>query len=191
MERVLEEYLDKIDRRLHPMAASERLDIVREISSEMQELSAQGLSPQEITARLGDPKSLAAAYLQDAITKNPRFSWRRLGAVAAFYSLAGLGGMVVLPVTTLTAAVFMVCGALLPAAALVKMLAYFVGIDLPFVTMQLGTYVPSPVMAFPIAVVVGLLLLWAGTGCWKLTVRFVRMVGELRRQSCGPGAEAR
>lgn len=181
MERQLDAYLDQIDRRLRPMAASERIDIVREIRSEMLELASQGLSPQEITARLGDPKQLAAAYLQDAIVKNPQFSWSRLGALAAFYSLAGLGGMVVLPTLTIMAGAFMLCGAVAPAAALVKLLASFAGIDLPYVTMQFGPYVPSPLAAFPLAAAMGLLLLLAGRGCWKLTVRFVKMLGEKRR----------
>ncbi len=181
MEQVLDAYLDRVDRRLRPMSASERVDIVREIRSEMLELEAQGLRPEDIVGRLGDPKELAAAYLRESIVKNPRFSWSRLGAVAAFYSLAGLGGMVVLPTTTIMAGVFILCGAFLPAAALVKLLASLVRIDLPYVTMQLGPYVPSPLAAFPIAVAVGLLLLLAGRGCWKLTIRFVRMVGEKRR----------
>lgn len=181
MDRQLDAYLDQIDRKLRPMAASERVDIVREIKSEMLELENRGLGTDDIIARLGNPKQLAAAYLQDAITKNPRFSWGRLGALTAFYSLAGLGGMVVLPTLTIMAGTFVLCGALLPAAALMKLLASLVGIDLPYVTMQLGPYIPSPAAAFPIAVVVGLLLLLAGRGCWKLTVKFVKLVGEKRR----------
>ena len=181
MEQQLDAYLDRIDRRLRPMAASERVDIVREIRSEMLELESQGLDSEDIIARLGDPRKLAAAYLQDAIIKNPRFSWSRLGALTAFYSLAGLGGMIVLPTTTIMAGTFMLCGTMLPAAALMKLLASLVGIDLPYVVMQLGPYTPSPLAAFPVAVVVGLLLLLAGRGCWKLTVRFVKMLGEKRR----------
>lgn len=71
MEQALEIYLDKIDRRLRPMSALERSDIVREIHSEMQELECHGLTAQEIIQRLGTPKDLAAAYLENAITKDP------------------------------------------------------------------------------------------------------------------------
>ena len=39
-----------------------------------------------------------------------------------------------------------------------------------------------PLMAFPIAVVMGLLLLLAGWGLWKVTVGFVQMVSEKRRR---------
>lgn len=181
MEQTLISYLDKIDRYLRPMSAPERADIVQEIRSEMQELAGQGLAPEEIISRLGPPKELAAAYLENTIVKNPRFSWSRLGAVAAFYSMAGLGGMVVLPAASLTAVVLLLCGALLPAAALLSLLASLVGIETPWFMMQLGPYTPSPVVAFPIAVLTSLLLLLGGRACWRFTVWFVRMIGEKRR----------
>lgn len=182
MEHALEAYLDRVDRHLRPMPASERVDIVREIKSEILELASGGASSQEILARLGEPKALAAAYLSDAIEKNPRFSWRRLGAVAAFYSLAGLGGMIVLPATSITAVVFFLCGALLPAAALLSLLGSLAGFSMPWAVIQVGSWTAPPAAAFPIAVVVGLLLLLAGRGLWKATVGFIRMVGKKRRQ---------
>lgn len=181
MDQELNAYLDRVDRYLKPMSAWERVDIVQEIRSEMLELAGQGLSPQAIIDRLGAPKELAAAYLRDVIVKNPGFSWRRLGSVAAFYSLAGLGGMIVLPVTSITAVTFMLCGALVPAAALLSLAASLVGIDTPWVVMQLGNWTAPPLAAFPIAVMMGLLLLLAGRGLWKATVGFVRMIGEKRR----------
>ena len=119
--------------------------------------------------------------MRDAIVKNPRFSWRRLGSVVAFYSLAGLGGMIVLPATSIMAVTFMLCGALVPAMALLSLAASLVGIEVPWMVMQLGSWTMPPLMAFPVAVVVGLLLLLAGVGMWKVTVGFVRLVGEKRR----------
>ena len=182
MDQALENYLEQIDRHLRPMPASERVDIVREIKSEMLELETAGLTPGEITKRLGFPKELAAAYLSDAIAKNPRFSWRRLGSVAAFYSLAGLGGMVVLPATSITAVTFLVCGAVVPAVGLLSFLAALAGIEVPWVMMQFGSWTAPPALAFPVSVVVGALLLLAGRGLWKATVGFVKMVGDKRRK---------
>ena len=88
------QYLERIERYLRPLPVAERVDIVAEIKSEMLELEAAGMPPQEIAARLGTPEELARGYLGEAIVKSPRFSLRKLGAVAAFYSLAG-GGMAV------------------------------------------------------------------------------------------------
>ena len=154
---------------------------VSEMQKEILELAEQGLGAGAIMERLGAPRELAAAYLRDAIVKNPRFSWRRLGSVVAFYSLAGLGGMIVLPATSIMAVTFMLCGALVPAMALLSLAASLVGIEVPWMVMQLGSWTMPPLMAFPVAVVVGLLLLLAGVGMWKVTVGFVRLVGEKRR----------
>ena len=86
------QYLERIERYLRPLPVAERVDIVAEIKSEMLELEAAGMPPQEIAARLGTPEELARGYLGEAIVKSPRFSLRKLGAVAAFYSLAGAHG---------------------------------------------------------------------------------------------------
>lgn len=182
MDKTLESYLERIDRRLRPMPASERVDIVREIKSEILELEAQGLKPEEITARLGVPRELAAAYLGNAIAKDPKFSWRRLGAVVAFYSLAGLGGMIVLPATSITAVAFLLVGAVVPALGLLTFLVSLLGIQVPWVMIQFGSWAAPPAMAFPVSVVVGLLLLLAGRALWLATIGFVRMLGTKRKQ---------
>ena len=67
MEQTLEKYLEQIEKYLRPMAVSERIDVIREIKSEMQELQSSGLSAQEILERLGAPKALARAYLGESI----------------------------------------------------------------------------------------------------------------------------
>lgn len=59
MEKTLESYLEKIESYLKPIAVSERVDIIREIKSEMQELQNDGKTPQEILSRLGDARELA------------------------------------------------------------------------------------------------------------------------------------
>lgn len=181
MDRLLENYLEQINRRLRPMPASERVDIVQEIKSELLELEAQGLGPEDILGRLGDPKDLAAAYLGDVIARDPRFSWRRLGSVAAFYSLAGLGGIFVLPVTSLLAAGLLLSGVLAPVAGLVKFLGALVGIDMPWIMFQFGSWTAPPGAAFLLSLVAGGLLLAAGLGCWRLTVGFIRMISRKRR----------
>lgn len=182
MDRILENYLEQIDRHLRPMPASERVDIVKEIKSELLELEAQGLTPEEITGRLGGTKELAAAYLGDAIAKNPRFTWRQLGSVAAFYSLAGLGGIFVLPVTSLLALGFLLGGALAPVMGLVKFLGSLIGVDMPWIMFQFGSWTAPPGLAFLLSIVTGVLLLAAGWGLWRVTVGFVKMIGNRRRK---------
>lgn len=64
MNKKLEDYLDTIDHYLKPMPASERIDIVNEIKSELSELELQNdLTADEIIDKMGNPKELAKAYL--------------------------------------------------------------------------------------------------------------------------------
>ena len=100
MNTLLENYLEQIDRYLKAMPISERTDIVKEIKSEMQELELQNVPPEQIIGRLGSPKELAKAYLGDSIAKDSKFRWKKLGALLAFYSMAGLGGMFVIPIAS-------------------------------------------------------------------------------------------
>lgn len=179
MNNRLNEYLNKIDKYLKPMQAGERADIINEIKSEMVELETQGkLSPEQITERLGDPKELAKAYLGDAISKNNGFSFRKLCAVVAFYSFAGVGGLFVLPLTSVLGVGFMLCGVIAPIAGLIKVLGYVVGIDVPWVSFQFGAHVLHPVPAFLLAVVLGVLLFAAGMGFWKITLKYIHMISR-------------
>ena len=65
--------LKKIEKYLKPLPISERVDIVKEIKSEILELQGDGKTAEQITERLGNPKELAKAYLGDLIAKSNFF----------------------------------------------------------------------------------------------------------------------
>lgn len=106
MEKILNDYLEKIERYLKPLPISERVDIVKEIQSEIFELQSNGKNAKEIMERLGNPKELAKAYLGDLIAKDTSFSWNRVLAICAYYSLASLSGLVIIPTLAICAPVF-------------------------------------------------------------------------------------
>ena len=81
MEKILNDYLEKIEKYLKPLPVSERVDIVKEIKSEILELQGDGKTSEEIIERLGNPKELAKAYLGDLIAKSSSFSWNRVLAI--------------------------------------------------------------------------------------------------------------
>lgn len=54
MEKLLNDYLARVERYLKPLSASDRVDIVKEIKSEMLELLGAGVAPEQIVERLGD-----------------------------------------------------------------------------------------------------------------------------------------
>lgn len=179
MDNSLNAYLDKVDRYLRPMSASERADIINEIKSEMAELEMVGhLSPEQITERLGRPKELAGAYLGKSISENTKFSFKKLCAVVAFYSFAGAGSLFVLPFTSVLGIGLMLCGVVAPVSGLIKLLGHIVGIEVPWVSFQFGTYTPNPYLTFLLSVIMGILLGGVGMGLWKFTIKFIHIISK-------------
>lgn len=174
MDKTLNDYLERVEKYLKSMAVSERVDIVKEIKSEMLELQNEGKTPQEILERLGNAKELARAYLGESIAKGRGFSWRRLSAVIAFYSMAGAVGVCVLPVTSICAAAFLLSGALCPLAGVVKFVGALLGFEMPYIGIQLGSYSAGPGLVLVLSVVMGAVVMAAGWLLWKLTVWMIR-----------------
>ena len=185
MNEFMEKYLAEVDRRLRRVPGGERLGIVDGPRREMAELAASRRAAGEREQRLGSARSLAAGYLGEAIAKSPRFSWRKLGLLAAFYSYAGLGGVIVLPVTGICAAAFIICGAACPLIGLANLVCELAGNPLPWVMFQIGGWTAGPWLAFALSALTGAALVALGLLCWKATVAFVRSVSGAKRKING------
>lgn len=183
MDKIMNDYLDKIDKYLKPMAAPERADIINELKSAMMELKTQnGLSAKQVVERMGNPKELTKAYLGNVIVKNSTFSLRRLSTVIAFYSLAGFTGMFILPFFSVLAVALMICGVLAPISGIIEFLGFLVGVDVPFVSFQIGTYTAPPYLALLLSIISGILLFFAGRGLWKLMIKYIQTVSLGKRK---------
>lgn len=182
MNQLLSDYLDKIDRYLRPLPASERADIINEIKSQMVELEVgKHFSPEQIIERLGEPKMLAGAYLGESLSKNSAFSLRRLGGAILFYSIAGLGGVFILPFTTILAGALMLCSVIAPVSGLIKAIGFLLGFDVPWVSFQFGFWTAHPLLALPLSLLFSLLFIWAGKGLWKITLKYIQVVVEKKK----------
>ena len=181
MEKQLNSYLEQVEKYLKPLPVSERVDIVQEIKSEMQELQAAGQTPEEILARLGEPKELARAYLGDLIAQGSGFSMGRVLALCAFYSAAGLSGLVVIPTLVICAPAFLLCGVVTPLLGAVKAVDVALGLHIPYVQYIGIAGVQNPVLVFVLCILAGIALFALGYGCWKLLVGYVKSVSRVKR----------
>lgn len=182
MNDFMEKYLGEVDRRLRRLPVAERVDIVNELKSEIAELAAEGLSGEQIVSRLGSAKELARGYLGEAIAKSPRFSWKKLGLLTAFYSYAGLGGLIILPVTGICAAAFLLCGALCPVIGVVNLVCDLAGRPLPWVMFSIGDWSAGAGLGLVLCVITGAVLFSLGWLCWRATVGFVRSVSGAKKR---------
>lgn len=178
MDKILNDYLEKTDRYLRPMPAGERVDIIKEIKSEMLELDAEKhLTPTEITERLGSPKELARAYLGSSISKDGSFSLRKLLCIASFTGLAG-GSIFVLPITSVLACGLLISAIIAPIGGIIKLAGFLLSLDVPFVMFQFGSYTAHPLAVFPLSVLLGLLFFLTGKALWRLTIKYVKTLSQ-------------
>lgn len=84
MNSELEKYLDKFEKYLKVLLASQRIDIVKDVKNEIVKLSGSGFSPEEIENQLGKPKALARTYIADEIGKMKKFSWKKFAMFFSF-----------------------------------------------------------------------------------------------------------
>lgn len=182
MEKILNDYLEKIEKYLKPLPVSERVDIVNEIKSEILELQGEGKTAEEIISRLGNPKELAKAYLSDLIAKSSSFSLNRVLAICAYYSLAGLSGLIVIPVLIICAPVFILCGIVTPILGAIKMIDSLFELGIPYTEYIGVSGIENPIVVFALTVVIGVILYLIGLGCWKLLVRYIKGVSKAKQR---------
>ena len=75
---LLEKYLVEVDRYLKYLPVSEKTDILSELKSSFYERLESGQTDDEIINQMEDPKSFAANFMGDSITKSDKFSWENL-----------------------------------------------------------------------------------------------------------------
>lgn len=181
MEKNLNDYLEKIEKYLKPLPISERGDIVKEIKSEILELQSDGKTAEQITGRLGNPKELAKAYLGDLIAKSNSFSWNRVLAICAYYSIASLSGLIVIPVLAICSPVFIICAIATPIMGSVKLIDSLLNLGIPYANYIGISGIENPVAVFIISIVMGVVLYLIGRGCWKLLVYYIKGVSKAKQ----------
>ena len=182
MEKILNSYLEKTNKYLKPLPASERADIVKEIKSEILELQGNGKSAEEIMERLGNPKELAKAYLGDLIAKNTSFSWNRVLAICAYYSLASLSGLIIIPTLAICAPTFIFLGVITPIMGAAKLIDFLLNLGIPYVQYIGVSGINNPILVFIICIITGIVLCLIGIGCWKLLVLYVKSMSKVKNK---------
>jgi len=182
MEKELETYLSEVEKRLRSMPTSERIDVVKELKSCMEELKLhEKKSASEIMTQLGSAKELARQYLSNSISMNTKFNFRKLLMVIALYGLTGLSGMFIIPCCTVLAAGLAVSGTIAPIAGLIKMVGFILAIDMPYISIQIGSVALHPIIGFFVSIVMGILFWILGIALWKFVIYYIKSVGKVKK----------
>jgi uncharacterized membrane protein len=182
MDKELDLYLTTVEKYLKHMPVSERIDIIKELQSCIEELQLSNTTAKDILTRLGSPEELAAGYLGDKITMGHSFSFKKLLMVFSFYSLVSLSGMIIIPFGTVLAGGLMLTGIFAPIAGLINLLGFFLGFDTSYIQLQFGSYETHPLLVLPISIILGVLVFILGRVTWKAVVRYIRKVSTTKRK---------
>ena len=165
------------------MAVSERVDIVKEIKSEMLELQNEGKTPQEILERLGNARELARAYL-GRVSPRAGVQLAQIQRRHRLYSMAGAVGFV-LPVTSICAAAFLLSGAPVPSGrGWSNLWGLCWALRCPISEFNWAA-IPPARLVLVLSVVMGAVVMAAGWLLWKLTVWMIRSMA-LGHKKAGP-----
>lgn len=182
MDKELERYLAAVEGYLKNMPVSERIDVIMELKSSIEEMrQKESLGTREILERLGSPKELAAGYLGDRISTTGSFNIKKVKMLISFYTLTSLGGMFVIPCGAVFAGGMMLCGIIVPVAGLIKAVGYLAGFDVPFVVFNFGSFELHPLVAFACSVILGGLFFILGRAVWRAVVAYIRKISAARR----------
>lgn len=107
----------------------------------------------------------------------------------AFYLIAFFTGIIVLPATGAVGLALMFGGAVCLIAALIKLLAEILGFDVPISLFEIGSFHLPLAVGFILAVILGLLLLFAGKYLWKLTRKYIAWIVRLKQDMLGKQEE--
>lgn len=180
MNKTFEKYLKEVDRLLKPLPAAERADIVKEIQGSIWEMEREQRTEQQILERLGDPSTLAKAYLGDALCKCTGLRPRHLWILLAFMSLTGVTGIFVIPILGVCAPLLFLCGIISPVAGLVKSIGGLLGYEIPYIMFQFGSFTPPAILVFPISILLGIGLILLGKGAWHALLFYVKTVSSIK-----------
>ena len=109
---------------------------------------------------------------------------------AAMYLLtANETGIVVLPATGAVGLALMFGGAVCPIAALIKLLAGILGFYVPINLFEIGSFHLPVAVGFLLAVILELLLLFAGKYLWNLARKYINWIVSLKQNMLGKQEE--
>lgn len=183
MDKRLEKYLLEVDRHLRYMPVSEKADILGELKSGFVDMTADGKTPEEILAKMGSSKELAAGYFGDAIQREKRMSWKKICLTIGFYSVASLAWLTLIPTLLSLVVAFLFSAVVSVVAAVLGCIKPFVDFgpanDMHFVFFD---YEPVGIPALLIGLALAVVFFLVGMLFWKLTAFTIRKLGEGRHK---------
>lgn len=118
--------------------------------------------------------------LEENILNTIKYSNDKVIKSILFYIATFFSGVVVVPTLGIIAPTFIVCGILVPLSGCFKFIGHALRFNIPFINYFIGYTELSPSAGFVMSLVVGCLLYFLGNGAWKLLVKYLNYIKNVR-----------
>ena len=160
------------------MTKEEKEEILLEIKSHIFTATEKSENTNQVLARLGSPVTLAKAYSFDHAVQYQQLKPHDVFNNFAFYGLAGLSGIIIVPFLCILAFTFFMLALVIPGTAITNL----VGItNVPMFVLWGDISVQTGILQLVLGIVVGaifILLIWL---CWCGLKKYVRAVSKKYR----------
>lgn len=108
---------------------------------------------------------------------------KKIRQIILFYLGISISGVFILPTLGIISPTMIICAFLVPVATLIDLLSLiFTHHDIPEITFEIGNVVFHPALAFPLSIILALLLFIVGMYSWKLLVKYIHFVSNKRKK---------
>lgn len=175
MNQEVEKYLQEVSRGLLHMSKEEKEEILLEIESHIYTATEKNESPSQVLARLGPPVTLAKAYSFDYAVQYQQLKPVDVFSNFAFWGLAGLSGIIVVPVLCILAFTFFMVAMVIPGTAITNILGIT---NVPMFVLWGDISVPSGILQLVLGLVVGAIFIFLVWLCWCELKKIVMAVSK-------------
>lgn len=103
---------------------------------------------------------------------------KKMKEVILFYLFVSFTGLFVFPVLGFVAPAFILLSVAVPVLGFISLILSFVGVEIPYFIVQVGPFIPGPVLSFIISCLVSIPLYLGGKSLWKLLLKYVHYIGN-------------
>lgn len=178
MNNEAEKYLQEVNNGLSNVPKQDREDILLEIKNHIYEATQKGDAVDQVIYRLGPPIKLAKAYSFGYNVEHKKLKISDVLNSFAFYGLAGLSGIFVVPALSIMAITFLMCSVFLPGLAITN----FIGItNIPMLVFG-DNSIPPGILQLALSILIGVLFIWLTLLCWRGLKKYIKKVSEKYRK---------
>lgn len=182
MNHEAEKYLQEINNGLAGIPQQEKEDIVSEIKNHIYEATEKGDDIVQILARLGSPAKLAKAYSLGYCAEYKKLKPLDILNNLDFYLLTGLSGIIIIPLLSFLAVVFIAIAVIIPGTVLTNLLGFT---HIPMFVWGESSISPG-IIQIALGLAIGAVFAWLTYTCWGGIKKFIKgIAADYRKLKIG------